>query len=239
MIPRIFHQVWVGPDPMPQEFQDYRESWHSHHPDWEMRLWTEENLPTDLVRKEAYERLRKPAERADIIRLEVLLRFGGVYLDTDYECVRSIEPLLDGVEFFTAYQKSGRVNNALIGAPADHPILERAVSELRPRTEYGYDKWATGPYFLNKLLRQYPDVTIFPHEYFHPVTPSEREQAYAVHHGSFSWKDPEELRRGFIEAQRALDEARSQNEDLERRRLKSRIVRLLRAIRAVLTPSRA
>ncbi|NYK77369.1 hypothetical protein GPW07_24425, partial [Salmonella enterica subsp. enterica serovar Typhimurium] len=87
---------------MPDEFARYGESWRRHHPSWEVRLWTDENLPDDLVRKEAYERLRKPAERSDIIRLEVVLRYGGVYVDTDIECLRSIEPLIEGVEFWTA-----------------------------------------------------------------------------------------------------------------------------------------
>ncbi len=139
---------------MQSEFEGYRESWRRHHPDWEMRLWTEESLPGDLSRKEAYERLRKPAERADIIRLEVLLRNGGVYVDTDMECQRSIEPLLDGVEFCTAAIKPGRVSNTVIGSTPGHPILERAVSELQPVAEYGLDKSATGPFFFNKLIRQ-------------------------------------------------------------------------------------
>ena len=228
MIPRILHQVWVGPDPMPQEFQDYRESWRRHHPDWEMRLWTDESLPADLVRKEAYERLRKPAERSDIIRLEVLLRFGGVYVDTDFECLRSIEPLIDGVEFCTAYIQRGRVANGMFGASPEHPILERAIRELRPRTEYGLDKSATGPFFFNKLIRQYPEVTIFPREYFYPATPGERERAYAVHHFARSWKDPEDLRRSLLKAEGKLAEAQNRIKELERRRWKNRIARLLR-----------
>ena len=240
MIPRIFHQIWVGPHPMPEEFQDYRETWRHHHPDWEMRLWTEDNLPTDLVRKEAYERLRKPAERSDIIRLEVLLRFGGVYIDTDYECLRSIEPLLDGVEFFTAYIKPKGVNNALIGATAGHPILERAVREIRPRTEYGLDKAATGPFFFDRLVRKYrDDVTIFPREHFYPADPGERERAYADHHRTLSWKDREDLRRDFHSADQKLKEAQARIEELERRRLKNRLLRLLRVVRGTVTPRRA
>jgi len=223
---------------MPQEFVEYRESWRRHHPGWEMRLWTDENLPTDLVRKEAYERLRKAAERADIIRHDLLLRFGGVYVDTDFECFRSIEPLLEGVELFMARHSTGRVNSAIIGARPGHPVLERVLRELRPVTDYGLDKWGTGPYFLDKLVRQHPEVTIFPYEYFYPDTPAEHERAYGFHHGALSWKDPDDLRRGFGEAQRALAEARRRIEELERRRLKNRILWLLRGIRAMLTPSR-
>jgi mannosyltransferase OCH1-like enzyme len=227
---------------MPQEFEDYRESWRRHHPDWEMRLWTDDNLPTDLVRKEAYERLRKGADRSDIIRPDLLHRFGGVYLDTDFECFRSIEPLLEGIELFSAQHPDGRVNGAIMGGVPGHPVLERVLHEMRPVTDYGNPKaykWGAGPYFLNKLLRQHPEVTIFSHEYFYPDTPDERQRAYADHHGTLSWKDPEELRRGFVDAQRALGEARRRIEELERRRWKNRILRVLRASRSMLTPRSA
>jgi mannosyltransferase OCH1-like enzyme len=218
---------------MPQEFVEYRESWSRLHPGWDMRLWTEENLPTDLARKEAYERLRKPAERADIIRLEVLLRFGGVYVDTDLECLRSIEPLLEEVEFCTASIKPGRVSNTFIGASAAHPILERGVKELRPRTEYGLDKSATGPFFFNKLIRDYPEVTIFPTEFFYPATPEERARAYAVHHFARSWQEPEDLRRALRKSELQLADARERIEKLEGRRLSNRASRLAERFRGV------
>jgi mannosyltransferase OCH1-like enzyme len=216
MIPRILHQVWVGPDPMPQEFQDYRESWRRHHPAWEMHFWTEENLPDDLVRKEAYERLRNPAERSDIIRLEVLFRFGGVYADTDVECLRPIDPLLEeGADFFAGYVKVGKVQNALIAAAAGHPVLERALSELRPVTEYGIDKHGTGPPFLTALLREHPEVTIHPQATFYPNTDAQRETAYTIHHDAASWKTPELWKTRALKLQQKLSEARRWNEELE------------------------
>src|SRR5205807_3001839 len=74
MVPRIIHQIWVGPDPLPGELRGYVDSWKRQHPDWEHRLWTEDSLPRDLVRPESRERLRHPAERSDILRLELLWR---------------------------------------------------------------------------------------------------------------------------------------------------------------------
>jgi mannosyltransferase OCH1-like enzyme len=216
---------------MPEEYREYRESWRRHHPNWEMRLWTEENLPADLVRKEAYERLRKPAERADIIRLEMLLRFGGVYADVDFECLRSIEPLLDGVAFCTAYQRPGRVANGMFGATPGHPLLERAVRELRPRTEYGLDKWGTGPFFFDKLVQEHPDVTIFPQEYFYPADPDQLERAYAVHDGALSWKDPEDFRRAFLKVERKLIEAQGRIQELEGLRWRNRLRKLVGRVR--------
>lgn len=216
MIPRILHRVWVGPEPLPDEFVSYGESWRRHHPDWEMHLWTDENLPEGLTRPEAYERLRKPAERADIIRLEVLFRLGGVYMDTDFECLRPLDPLIEGLDFFTCYLKPGQVNNAAIGAASGHPILERALRELRPRTEFGYDKSGTGPLFLTALLRDYPAVEIFPPEIFYPTTDAERERAYAVHHAARSWKEPDSWKDTALRTERRLREAQKRIEKLER-----------------------
>ena len=216
MIPRLLHQVWVGAHPMPEEFADYRESWRRHHPSWEMRLWTEESLPDDLVRPEVYERLRSPAERSDIIRLEVLYRFGGVYVDTDVECLRPIDPLVEESGDFFVGAVKGKVENAVIGATAGHPILERALRELQPVTEYGVDlTQGTGPWFLTALLRDYPEVTIYPQEVFSPMTDAEREQAHAVHHYVSSWKTAEHWEEKAARNREKLIEARRRNEQLE------------------------
>lgn len=201
---------------MPQDFSRYQESWRRHHPDWEMRLWTEDSLPDDLTRREVYERLRNPAERSDIIRLEVLYRFGGVYVDTDVECLRPIDPLLeDDADFFVGAVQ-GKVENAVIGAVAGHPILERALRELRPVTEYGADlTQGTGPWFLTALLREYPEVTIYPQEVFSPMTDAERERAYAVHHYVSSWKTAEHWEAKATRWREKLIETRKWNEQLE------------------------
>jgi mannosyltransferase OCH1-like enzyme len=201
---------------MPQELRDYRESWRRHHADWEMRLWTEESLPGDLTRPEVYERLRNPAERSDIIRLEVLFRFGGVYVDSDVECLRPIDPLLqEGTDLFAASGKRGHAHNAVIGAVAGHPALEHALRELRPVTEFGVDKHGTGPQFLDAILSQYPEVTLYPREVFFAATDAEREHAYSVHHSTASWKTPELWKQRVERRQTKLVEARERIDELE------------------------
>jgi inositol phosphorylceramide mannosyltransferase catalytic subunit len=201
LIPRVFHQIWVGPDPFPEEFARYQRTWLDHHPGWELRFWTEGNLPEGLRRPEAYERLRAPAERSDILRLELLWRFGGVYVDTDFECLRSIEPLLGNVEFFAADIDKRRVNNALIGSIPGHPILDRALSELQPREFHGYDKEAAGPLFLDRLLEDYPEARIFDKRLFYAHGRAAREHGYAIHHEANAWKDAD-LLRGQVQQER-------------------------------------
>jgi glycosyl transferase-like sugar-binding protein len=216
-IPRVFHQIWVGPDPLPAEYAGYQETWRHHHPGWELRLWTEQNLPENLRRPEAAERLRAPAERADILRLELLWRFGGVYVDVDIECLRSIEPLLGDVDFFIGLAKPGRVNNALLGAVAGHPLLDGALDELRPREFYGYDKEAAGPKFLDRFLDGNNEVKFIEPEAFYPQTPEEKRSAYTVHYERRSWKEPELLRIDMLRAEQKMESALEKARDWRER----------------------
>jgi inositol phosphorylceramide mannosyltransferase catalytic subunit len=217
LIPRVFHQIWLGDKPLPREYEGYQRSWTKHHPGWELRIWTEENLPADLRRPEAAERLRAPAERADILRLELLWREGGVYVDSDFECLRSIEPLLEGHDFVIGLAKPGRVNNAFIAAVAGHPILELALERLRPREFHGYDKRAAGPAFLDRLLADVEGVTFLEPELLYPRTPAAQEHAYAVHHEARSWKDPAGLALDAVRAEQRLAVVQDELAKMEQR----------------------
>lgn len=217
MVPRILHQIWLGPDPLPEDFARYRETWVAHHPAWEHRFWTEDDLPAGLRRPEVYERLRMPAERSDILRLEVLWLEGGVYVDTDFECHRPLDPVIEGLDFFTAPLKpDGWINNAFIGSTPRHPILDRALNEVRPRELYGYDKHATGPRFLDTLLRDYPEAARLEAELFYQTSPGQLENAVATHHAAGSWKSVDSYRRAVRLAEQRNFELRGRIEELER-----------------------
>ena len=216
VVPRILHQIWLGDRELPEEFAAYRETWRTHHPAWEHRLWAEDNLPSGLRRPEVYERLRVPAERSDILRLEVLWLFGGVYVDTDFECLRPLDPVIEELDFFTAPLKpNGWVNNAFIGSVAGHPILDRALNELRPREFHGYDKHGTGPRFLDTLLQDYPGGgaaaggALLPDEPGQLGTPSPSTMRP-------SWKDADSYRNAVGLAERRNFELRGRIEELER-----------------------
>jgi inositol phosphorylceramide mannosyltransferase catalytic subunit len=218
VIPRVFHRIWLGPEPMPEQYVRFGETWKRNHPGWEHRLWDETNLPADLERREVYELLRRPAERADLLRLELLHRHGGVYLDADFESLAPIDPLLDGVECFLGLLDSGRVSNAVIGAVPGHPLLARAIAEARPRTTFGpVDREGTGPLLLERLRVELGDVTLFEPDVFYAT---ERERAeYAFHLSARSWKDEADLRGDLARAEReraiAREEARKLRKKLD------------------------
>ena len=216
-IPRIIHQVWLGPNPLPERFAVFQEGWRKLHPEWELRFWTEDNLPSELRCRAIAERLRSPVERCDLMRLEALWQFGGVYVDCDFECVRPLDPLLEETTFFAGSIGPESVNHALMGATRAHPIIDRALSEVRPRTMYGYSKEDTGPLFFNRILAEFPEATIYPSSYFHPVNDEERAAAYAIHHAERSWVDRDALAERLAKAHARLEKSERKRRQLEER----------------------
>jgi hypothetical protein len=201
-IPRTIHRVWVGGEPMPAEHERSGETFARHHPDWEMRLWTENDLPELGIGARERERVRPRSELSNLMRYEVLHRYGGVYVDTDVDCLRPLTPLLGGIDAFAALEAPGRVGNAILGSVADHPVFERAARLARLTLGVGaHSADANGPYFFTLLLEQEldrdPDVTIFGAELFYPYLWNELERrdeafpdAYTVHHWELSrWKE--------------------------------------------------
>jgi mannosyltransferase OCH1-like enzyme len=204
-----------------------------------MRLWTEENLP-DGMRPEAYEVLRHPTERSDLLRYELLHRFGGVYLDMDVECLRPIDELLEGVDLLVGYvtsadevRKAPRVGTAILGGVAGHPTLERAINEAEPREFFGYGKDATGPIFFDVLLRDFPSITPLPRDYLYPQTPEQKARAFAIHHEARSWLTHAQMNERVKRLNRRVQRlSRSlQRPDDAHRRLKKKNRRLRRKLR--------
>jgi mannosyltransferase OCH1-like enzyme len=209
-------------------------------------MWTEENLPEGLRSPAVYERIRMPAERSDILRLDLLYRYGGVYIDTDFECRRSIEQMIGDDDFFAAYAKPDKVNNAIIGATAGHPIIDHALREVRPREFFGHDKRGTGPLFFGAVLANYPDVKIFEPGIFYPSSEEEEQNAVAIHHRARSWMAEADLRKAMsrlekrtIAAETKAKKAEARLRKIDRkaqRRATSSVRRTLERARRTLGP---
>jgi len=236
-VPRIIHHIWIGPEPLPEDHRLWIETWRRQHPHWQHRLWTEENLPQDPIRPEILERLRVPVERADMLRLEILYRYGGLYVDADVECLSPIDRTLGDAEFVAVCMKPGRVTNTLIAAVPGHPLLEAALREIRPMQEYwtlsapsATLKEVAGPPLLRRLIPKYPDVKLLEPPLVFPATPEERERAIAVHHVARNWHNVAALRGAMLQAERRLEETRREL-DKERRRHATTKKRLERAQR--------
>lgn len=89
---------------------------------WTHHVWTDVEvapLLDILWNKKAYLAAPNYGQKADILRYELLQRHGGLYVDVDMECVRSLDGLhgQGGPAFYTGFSNTGTVelNNGLIG----------------------------------------------------------------------------------------------------------------------------
>ena len=197
-IPRLLHRVWLGGGEMPEAYRAFGDSWTRLHEGWELRTWTDADLP-GLGLAEHATRARSPSELSNAVRFEVLRRHGGVYVDTDVECLRPIDPILRGISAFAVLELPGRVGTAVLGCTPEHPAFVRAAREA-PRTLGlgAHSADANGPYFLSLVLEQQDGVAILGAETFYPFLwdeaprpKHELTEAYGIHHFAESWKDEE------------------------------------------------
>jgi mannosyltransferase OCH1-like enzyme len=133
----FFLQIWLG-SPLPSQFVVLRDSWkrvlgNSDSGHWQFRLWTDDDV-TDfgMQNKAAFDAASNYGEKSDIFRYEILERYGGIYVDTDFECIQSVDKLHQLFSFYAGISNTGTVelNNGLIGAQAQHPILAKLIKVI-------------------------------------------------------------------------------------------------------------
>ena len=94
IIPKKIHLIWLGPKTPPIVFKDCLASLKKNLPDWEFKLWTDADVPSlDLYNQKYFDEETNYAAKSDILRYEILYRFGGVYIDVDIEVIQSLDIL--------------------------------------------------------------------------------------------------------------------------------------------------
>src|SRR5664279_4230771 len=153
MIPKIIHYVWVGPNAIPDADRQRIEQWREMLPTWEIRAWGNRDVDFSSPYLRGAFAVRAWNRVSDYTRMDALTRFGGVYLDTDIDLIRPLEPLLDR-EAFLGFQVGDErpeelVNGAVFGAEPNHWLAASIRSYLNERLDGRTDvKAFTGPGLL-------------------------------------------------------------------------------------------
>ena len=184
MIPKLFHHVWVANDrPLSQRNAENIKTWQHHHPDWVFQMWGDADLPALGPLETYYRQASSPAMKADILRLEFVRRFGGVYIDVDFGCRRPIDPLLLDCDAFAVSVNQGAAS-AIFGARPHHPFLEELIDSVPQWFNASDPLWAPKMFGIAK---QREDVRIFERKLFLPVPLDSNPKAYAMHFYDKSW----------------------------------------------------
>jgi mannosyltransferase OCH1-like enzyme len=188
MIPKIYHQVWLGNNPIPDNFKLWLSGWRNLHPDWDYKLWTDRDL-TQI--KDYLDKFSQYSSKSNVARLWILMNHGGVYSDLDFEWNKSINPLIKN-KGFASREMPNLFCNAIMGSVKNNIWIEKQF-ELIPTLFNRPAPW--GPKLLTKISESYPnEFTELPTEYFYPYLWNQSfkssvnfPKSYAVHHWNKSW----------------------------------------------------
>ena len=97
-IPKIVHVIWVGDKDPPHYFEKNNLKCKELMPDWEIRVWRNEDISLEHFPQEIIDMLKiveKGAQKADIMRYFIIEKYGGIYLDSDITPHLSMKPLIN------------------------------------------------------------------------------------------------------------------------------------------------
>lgn len=168
-IPKIIHQIWLGGE-VPETCKKWMETWQNLE-GWEYKLWTDKDLAEfPLYNRDLFNAITNHAEKSDILRLEILYQYGGVYVDTDFACTRpdwfeelhrdfdfyiGIEPLTHGAIYKYHMFK---FCNAILASTPGHALMEVLMKNIMANylayLHLGVVE-RTGPSYITRIICEY------------------------------------------------------------------------------------
>ena len=215
MIPKKLHFIWLGKKEIPIHFNDFIIEWRQNYKDYDIIIWNDEmvereNLVPDELKKYYFSDFPE-AFKADILRYIILNKYGGIYLDTDFECLKKIPDHFLNFKFLGGIQNNGEVAIGFFASQINNELLietiESIPKSINTAIQGNYYTCEniyriTGPQFFNRICLKYlsnTDYFFFTKEYFYPYWFEEKHRryeqfdissplSYAVHHWEKSWK---------------------------------------------------
>ena len=212
-IPKTLHFIWLGSAPLPKESRQFIRSWIAKHKDWQINLWTDRYmkafdpaLEVKVITSGDLPHLGtcffssdNEGERAALLRCEILYREGGVAIDTDVLCKKSLLDFNKTYEFYTglAPLRAPYLSTSVLLAPhilaarREHPIIEKAMEGIAERWDFlgeafsGSDMESTIARVLHRTLVPLQKATfsevssddiVFPTQMFHSIVAEHREE---------------------------------------------------------------
>ena len=209
-IPKVLHHVWMSNNPFKEKFHGFRCSWMRYNPDWNFLFHTIDNMRYDGLPKKCIEGIKHPVlhytAKSDIARWCILWLYGGVYVDTDVECLANFDEFMDNEMFAGISYEPNGIGNAVVGAVPKHrlsyaimmAITEACLKDVRATNKNIVDMTVN---LSGKMLAKCPKI--YPRDYFYPIkwdltertekfitNPKEMfPKSYTIHHWSGVLKD--------------------------------------------------
>lgn len=175
-IPKNLGHIWIGPNPAPT---NWFKTWIDKHPDWNYRIYDNDFLKNFPFKNKKlidfYLDLQWYAGAADLMRYEILYKFGGFIPGADSICYHNTEELFTESCAYTVYENEfirGKLVSPILACEPNNPFVKKIIDKLSElKTEQLDDPWrTTGNLFVAQMIEQEkPNIIVFPSHYFIPV----------------------------------------------------------------------
>lgn len=221
MIPKIIHYCWFGRSDIPNSLKKCIQTWKQFMPEYQIIRWDETNFDINSITwtKQAYEE-KKYAFVSDYVRLKVLYKYGGIYLDTDVKLIMSLEKFAK-YKAFTGFESRDKLTSAVIGAEPGFELIKEFILYYKERQFIlpdGSTNKEANVVMLTEVCKKYGlkldnseqeilGMHIFPRTYFCPLdfymNKSFTDKTHAIHFFKASWLDEDtkkhiNLERGAV-----------------------------------------
>ena len=177
MIPKILHFIWVGDET--KRPNNCIDTWILHNPDWEIKIWGNSALAEKKwVNSHHMKEIAKFELNglADLMRWEILYDEGGILVDADSVCVRSLDEEIIKNEAFACWEneiaRPGLIAAGYFGCVAGNKFIGKIINDIfNEESVINEMAWKTvGPQRLTDSYRKYNYQTlkIFPSHFFIP-----------------------------------------------------------------------
>ena len=188
MLTRIIHQSWKTNDiPYHVYKKECVDSWKKKNPEWEYRMWTDqdnENLVKNHYPQyyDLFMSYRRTIQKADVSRLFYMHKFGGLYVDLDFQCLKNMDLIIASGKINLGRQrmkgyKTNSIPNALMYSEPGDEFWIKCIEELKfhqynKNGIYQNTESSTGPVFLNHCLNKFKPKNLLVHEeeIFYPLS---------------------------------------------------------------------
>jgi mannosyltransferase OCH1-like enzyme len=180
MIPKIIHQMWIGPKPPPIKLMD---TWKEKNPSYEYIFWNEEEIKKRNMHFTCQDDIETMSEingKADIMRWEILYKYGGIFIDADSICLEPLTPLFHTCKGFASWEneiiRPGLLSTCCMGFTPRHEICGAAIDWIEnndvcvERTKQ--PAWVlTGPNLLTEIYKKkkFENFSVYPSYFFSPI----------------------------------------------------------------------
>lgn len=134
-VPPIVHHILLGTKTMRPGWSEAGEACKIYHPGYRFEFWDDDRAmnfvgqeyPELLPMWQGYKHI---IQRADSLRYMILYKYGGIFLDLDLHCRRSLDPLRR-FDFVAAAAYPAGISNGFMMVKPKSPFMRRLVRSLR------------------------------------------------------------------------------------------------------------